>query len=87
MVGKACGPDGLSARILRECADELAVPLCKLFQKSLRHETFPAQWAEANVVPIFKKGSRKDPCNYRSISLLSLCAKVFEKIIADQLNT
>ena len=85
VVSKACGPDGLSARILRECADELAFPLCKLFKKSLRHGIFPEQWAEANIVPIFKKGSRKDPSNYRSVSLLPLVAKVFEKIITDQL--
>ena len=53
VVGKACGPDGLSARILRECANELAVPLSKLFQKSLRDGISPEQWAEANIVPIF----------------------------------
>ena len=85
VVSKACGPDGLSARILRECANELAVPLCKIFRMSLRKGIFPKQWAEANIVPIFKKGSRKDPSNYRSISLLPLCAKIFEKIVTDQL--
>ena len=55
VVGKACGPDGLSARILRECANELAVPVSKLFQKSLRDGIFPEQWAEANIVPILRK--------------------------------
>ena len=85
VVSKACGPDGLSARILRECADELATPLCKIFQMSLKHGVFPEKWAEANIVPIFKKGSRKDPLNYRSVSLLPLCAKVFEKIVTEQL--
>ena len=53
VVSKACGPDGLSARVLRECADELAAPLCKLFQMSLAAGIFPEQWAEANIVPIF----------------------------------
>ena len=85
VVSKACGPDGLSARILRECADELALPLSKLYRMSLRHNIFPEQWAEANIVPIFKKGSRKDPNNYRSVSLLPLCAKILEKIVTDQL--
>ena len=85
VVSKACGPDGLSARILRECANELAVPLCKIFRMSVRKGIFPEQWAEANIVPVHKKGSRKDPNNYRSISLLPLCAKVFEKIVCDQL--
>lgn len=85
VVAKACGPDGLSARILRECAHELAIPLCKLYKKSLRHGIFPQQWAEANIVPIFKKGDRSDPGNYCSVSLLPLCAKIFEKIITEQL--
>ena len=85
VVAKACGPDGLSARILRECANELAIPLCMIFKKSLRHGIFPEHWSEANVVLIFKKGDRSDPGNYRSVSLLPLCAKVFEKIITEQL--
>ena len=83
-VSKAYGSDGLSARILRECADELAVPLCKLFGMSLSSGLFPEQWAEANIVPIFKKGARNDSGNYRSVSLLPLCAKVFEKIVSEQ---
>ena len=84
-AGKACGADGLSAHILRECADELAAPLCKLFTASLNAAIFPEQWSEANIVPIFKKGSRKLPENYRSVSLLPLCAKNFEKVVLDQL--
>ena len=38
----------------------------------------------AKVKPIFKKGSKTDPKNYRPISLLPLISKVFEKIIHDQ---
>ena len=51
---------------------------------SLSSGLFPEQWAEANIVPIFKKGARNDPGNYRSVSLLPLCAKVFEKKIVSQ---
>ena len=78
-VSKACGPDGLSARILRECASELAVSSCTMFCGSINKGVFPEQWAEANVVPIFKRGNQKNPANYRSISLLPLCAKVLKK--------
>ena len=84
-LGKACGPDGLSSRLLRECSDELAIPLSKIYSSSLSSGIFPEQWAEANIVPIFKKGSRKSPENYRSVSLLPLCAKVFEKAVSQQL--
>ena len=38
------------------------------------------------VIPIHKKGSTKDVNNYRPISLLSTCSKIFEKLIATRLN-
>ena len=70
-VNRACGPDGISARIARECAEEFATPLVVLFNASLSQGTFPRLWKQANVVPIHKKGSVKDPLNYRSVSLMS----------------
>ena len=80
-ANKACGPDGISARIIRECCEELAVPLVKICQKSLRHGVFPEKWKQANIVPVFKKGSPKDPHCYRSISLIPLFGKVLEKVV------
>ena len=84
---KACGPDGLSARILRECADELSFPLYIICQSSLRSGTFPAMWKQANVIPVYKKGPKKSPDNYRPVSLLSICSKVLEKVVCDSLLT
>ena len=84
-VHKACGPDGLSARILSECADELAVPLTKICILSFRQGKFPTTWKRANVVPVFKKGDRKDPANYRPVSLLSISSKIVERVVCDQL--
>ena len=84
-VHKACGPDGLSARILSECTDELAVPLTKLFVLSLSQGKFPTIWKKAHVAPVNKKGDRKDPANYRPVSLLSICSKVLERVVCDQL--
>ena len=53
---KACGPDGVSARIVHECARELAVTMAKLCRLSLEQGVCPKAWKRANVVPIFKKG-------------------------------
>ena len=80
---KACGPDGLSARILKECAEELAVPLEIICVRSVETGSFPAIWKQANVVPLHKKGSKKNPDNYRAVSLLSVCSKVLEKIVCE----
>ena len=47
--------------------------------------TFPKLWKRANVVPIYKKGSVRDPNNYRSVSLMPLFGKVFEKLVYVQM--
>ena len=42
-------------------------------------------WKLANVTPIFKKGDKQLIKNYRPISLLLICGKIFEKIIFNNL--
>ena len=54
-----------------------------LFRKFLDYGFIPDQWKTANVIPIFKKGSRKSPSNYRPISLTFVTCKVFESLIRD----
>ena len=44
----------------------------------------PQDWRNGNIPPIFKKGSKKEPGNYRPISLTSIPCKVMESIIKDQ---
>ena len=82
---KACGPDGLSARILRECADELAVPIEILCEMSVSRGSFPLYWRRANVVSVHKKGSKKNPENYRPVSLLPICSKILERVVFENL--
>ena len=82
---KACGPDNFSAKIVLECADQLVTPLTKLCKKSVETGVFPSLWKEANIIPLLKKGDKKNPLNYRSISLISLFGKILEKIVHDQI--
>ena len=59
---KACGADNISAKIILECAYELLyLRLTKIFNKSVRTGVFPARRKEANIIPIYKKGDKKDP--------------------------
>lgn len=81
---KSQGPDQVHPRILREAAEQVAKPLCIIFKKSLDEGILPEDWKRANVTPIFKKGSHKDPSNYRPVSLTSICGKLLEKVIRDQ---
>ena len=42
---------------------------------------FPDTWKLANVIPIFKKGDKSQPCNYRTVALLSCIGKLQERIV------
>ena len=52
---------------------------------SLQLKQVPSDWKYANVTPIFKKGDKSDPGNYRPISLTSQICKVLESIIRDNI--
>ena len=78
---KSCGPDNIPARILKHCCDEIAPILTVIFTQSLSSGNLPDDWLMANVTPIFKKGDRASPTNYRPISLTSICCKLLEHIL------
>lgn len=81
---KAVGLDQISARLIRECADLICNPIRDIFNQSIIQGVFPEDWKSARVTPLFKDGSRDDLNNYRPISVISVIAKVFERIIYDQ---
>ena len=84
---KSPGPDGFHARFLNELAEELSEPLAQIFTKSLEEGSLPTTWKDANVTPIYKKGAKSDPGNYRPISLTSIVCKIMESIIRDEVMT
>ena len=82
---KATGLDNISAKLLRECRDVLAESLTHLFNQSIMTGIFPDEWKSARVTPLYKNsGKRSDP-SYPPISIIPVVAKVFERIIYDQL--
>ena len=82
---KATGLDKIPARLLKDCSDLIATSLCSIFNQSIISGIFPEEWKSAKVTPLFKNGQRSDPNNYRPISVTPIVAKVFERIIYDQL--
>ena len=82
--GKSCGPDDIHPRILKELADEISLPLTHIFSLSLETSTLPEIWKKANVTAIFKKGDKKEPGNYRPVSLTCIPCKMLESIVRDK---
>ena len=78
---KASGPDLISPRLFKEGANQLVLPLRKLFNLSLILGEFPASWKRSNVTAIHKKDDRSNPSNYRPISLLNYAGKLMERCI------
>jgi len=78
---KANGPDNLPVHFLKEVSYEIAPALTLTFQAFLNKGTLPEVWKQALAVPVFKKGSRSDPCNFRPISLTCICTKLLEHIV------
>ena len=84
---KSPGPDELYPRELKELKEVIRRPLTKILNDSLQTGTVPGDFKLANVTPIFKKGKKDLPSNYRPISLTSLVGKLLESIIKAKITS
>ena len=84
---KTGGPDGMPARFLRELSFEIAPTLTLIYKASINQGTLPEDWLKATVVPIYKKGPRFEPSNYRPVSLTCICCKTLEHIMYSHIMT
>ena len=71
---KSHGPDKIPSKLLKLMASEIAPSLSLVFSASLHQGVVPQDWKLALVTPLFKKGSRKEPSNYRPVPLLVFVA-------------
>jgi hypothetical protein len=79
------GPDGIPPIFLKKCVHQLSSPLARLFTCSFDSSFLPLDWLRSYISPLFKKGSKHDPDNYRPIALTATMCKLMESIIKDQL--
>ena len=80
---KSVSLEGIHPRVVREVADVVARPPSIIFEKPWRSGDIPDAWKGANVIPIYKKGPKEGPGNYRPISLNSLPGKVMEQVLPE----
>ena len=82
---KAHGHDEISIRMLKICGSSVCRPLQIIYKSCLDRGKFPQEWKKANVVPVHKKNDKQLVKNYRPISLLPICGKIFERILYNSL--
>ena len=82
---KAHGHDMISIRMLKICGNSVYKPLQLIFQSCIENGKFPFERKKANVAPVHKKGNNQTLENYRPVSLLPICGKIFERLIYNSL--
>ncbi|KAI3374023.1 hypothetical protein L3Q82_022587 [Scortum barcoo] len=83
---KATGPDGISSRLLRDCADQLCQVVCYIFNLSLSLERVPVLWKTSCVVPVPKTSRPKELNHFRPVALTSHLMKALERIVLRHLR-
>ena len=71
----------ISIRMLKICGNSIYKPLQLIFRSCIENGKFTSKWKKANVVPVYKKGNKQTLWNYRPVSLLPICGKIFERLI------
>ena len=82
---KSPGVDGIPPKLQKEIIEQISTPLAKLFNLSLEEGIVLSEWKGANITPLFKKGSRNQPENYRPVSLTSVVCKLLDTLIRDHM--
>ena len=83
-VTKASGPDGITARRLKDAAPVIAKPITYLVNLTISTGLIPTEWKDRRVTPICKPGARNDVNNYRPISVLPTVSRIMERAIQVQ---
>ncbi|CAB4021257.1 Hypothetical predicted protein, partial [Paramuricea clavata] len=81
---KASGCDKISNRLLKISGPYIYEALTNLFNLSLTTNKFPTRWKIAKVFPLHKTEERDNANNYRPISVLSSIARLFERLVYNQ---
>ena len=78
---EAHGHDMLSIRMYKLSGKSICKPLNLIFQSCIKHGEFPIEWKKTDGVLVHKKSNKQILKNYRPVSLLPICGKIFERLL------
>ena len=81
----SCPDFSIPAIVLKKCKNELAKPLLLMWNESIRCGIVPSLYKQQLITPVFKKGSRSLPSNYRPVSLTAHEVKIFERVLRNKM--
>ena len=79
----AAGPDRIPNKMIKEIKNEIARPITMLYKKCMEESKIPDEWRLSHITPIYKKGIRADPGNYRPVNLTSGLCKGLETMVKE----
>ena len=85
-VGKGIGLDKISNKILKISSPYISISLAEIFNLSLESNVFSTDWKIAKLIHILKNGEKCESNNYRTISVISAVARIFERLVYGQLE-
>ena len=78
-IGKAPGCDGIPPELIKNNCEWWAPILANLFTYIDQNAHMPSEWGTAIIIPIYKKGKKDNPANYRPISLQPIISKLYAR--------
>ena len=85
-TGKSAGHDHIHTKFVKIAGKQLSQTLCSMFNTCVQESVFPTDLKMSEISPVFKKNDNLCKNNYRSVNVLTIFSKLFEKVIADQLT-
>ncbi len=84
-VRKATGPDGITGRVLRSCADQLAGLFTSIFNESLATSVVTTSFKKSVIIPVPKNSKPSCLNDYRPVTLTLIVMQVFERLVKNHL--
>ena len=73
----------MPTKILKQNVDFFSLFILGYVNRSISSSIFPSILKVADIIPVYKKGSRCEKGNYRPISVLPDLSKIFENVLYD----